>query len=147
MERWICETPIDLSRLLSEAEDAASGAVVVFCGTVRNENEGRPVESMTYEAHVSLAEKVLREIEQEAVEKYHVRRCRIQHRIGHLQLGELSVVIVVGAGHRSEAYEASRYAIDEVKRRAPIWKEEHYLDGQSRFLDGVPLTDSEEATL
>lgn len=147
MNRWICETPLDLSRLLSEAEDTASGAVVVFCGAVRNENEGRPVASMTYEAHVSLAEKVLRAIEQEAVEKFGARRCRIQHRIGHLRLGELSVAIVVCAGHRTEAYEASRYAIDEVKRRAPIWKEEHYLDGQSRFLDGIPLTGSEEATL
>ncbi len=147
MGRWICETPIDLSRLLGEAEDTASGAVVVFCGTVRDENEGRSVESMTYEAHISLAEKVLREIEQETVEKYGARRCRIQHRIGRLQLGELSVAIVVCAGHRAEAYEASRYAIDEVKRRAPIWKEEHYLDGQSRFLDGVPLTGPEEAAL
>lgn len=147
MSQWICEAPLDLFRLLSETEDAASGAVVVFCGTVRNENEGRPVESMTYEAHVSLAEKALRAIEQEAVTKFHARRCRIQHRIGHLQLGELSVAIVVWAGHRAEAYEASRYAIDEVKRRAPIWKEEHYLDGQSRFLDGIPLTGSEEAAL
>jgi molybdopterin synthase catalytic subunit len=99
---------------------------------------------MTYEAHVALAEKTLREIEQEALDKFGVRRCRIQHRIGHLELGEPSVLIVVRAGHRDEAYTASRYAIDEVKQRAPIWKEEHYADGNSRYLDGVPLKRKDE---
>ena len=91
-----------------------------------------------------LAEKVLQEIEAEVIEKFGVRRCRVQHRIGHLELGEPSVLIVVRAGHRAEAYEASRYAIDELKERAPIWKEEHYTDGDSRYLDGVPLRTKEK---
>jgi molybdopterin synthase catalytic subunit len=139
MGRWICDNPLDLAPLLSETEDPGSGALVIFYGTVRNENDGQPVHSMTYEAHVSLAEKVLREIEAEVLERFTVRRCRIQHRIGTLQLGEPSVLIVVRAGHRAEAYDASHYAIDEVKRRAPIWKEEHYVSGDSRYLDGIPL--------
>jgi molybdopterin synthase catalytic subunit len=144
MGRWIVTDPLELDPLLRETEDDASGALVIFYGTVRGENEGRPVQSMTYEAHVPLAEKALREIEQEALEKFGVRRCRIQHRIGHLELGEPSVLIVVRAGHRDGAYAASRYAIDEVKQRAPIWKEEHYADGDSRYLDGVPLKRKDE---
>jgi len=143
--RWICESPLELNPLLSETEDSGSGALVIFYGTVRDENEGQPVHAMTYEAHVSLAERVLSEIEAEALEKFAVRHCRIQHRIGTLQLGEPSVLIVVRAAHRDEAYKASRYAIDEVKQRAPIWKQEHYVGGESRYLDGVPLQRKEKA--
>jgi molybdopterin synthase catalytic subunit len=141
---WIVEQPLELEPLLRETEDHASGALVIFYGTVRDENDNRPVGSMTYEAHVGLAEKMLQAIEAEAIEKFGVRRCRIQHRIGHLELGEPSVMIVVRAAHRAEAYAASRYAIDELKERAPIWKEEHYTDGDSRYLDGVPLRTPEK---
>lgn len=144
MGRWISDTPLDLAPLLNETEDHSSGALVIFYGTVRDENDGQPVHSMTYEAHVSLAEKVLREIEAEVLERFGVRRCRIQHRIGTLQLGEPSVLIVVRAAHRAEAYDASRYAIDEVKQRAPIWKEEHYVSGETRYLDGIPLQRKEK---
>jgi molybdopterin synthase catalytic subunit len=139
MSRWICETPLELEPLLKETDDPGSGALVIFYGTVRNENEGQPVEAMTYEAHLSLAEKVLREIEEEALARFAVRRCRIQHRIGRLELGDPSVLIVVRSAHRADAYAASKYAIDEVKQRAPIWKEEHYISGDSRYLEGVPL--------
>jgi len=141
---WITDQPLEVDSLLRDTVDHSSGALVVFYGTVRDENEGRPVQSMTYEAHVGLAEKVLAEIETEAIEKFGVRRCRIQHRIGHLELGEPSVLIVVRAAHRAEAYAASRYAIDELKERAPIWKEEHYAEGDSRYLDGVPLRKNEK---
>lgn len=144
MGRWIVSGPLALEPLLQETEDVSSGALVVFYGTVRDHNDGRPVESMTYEAHVALAERVLAEIEEETLTRFGVRRCRIQHRVGHLALGEPSVLIVVRAGHRDAAYAASRYAIDELKQRAPIWKEEHYADGESRYLDGVPLTRKDE---
>jgi molybdopterin synthase catalytic subunit len=145
MGRWITEDPLQLEPLLAETEDESSGALVVFYGTVRNENEGRPVSGMTYEAHVSMAEKVLRELEAEVLDRFDVRRCRIVHRIGALKLGEASVIIVVRGGHRGPTYEASRYAIDELKQRVPIWKQEHYIDGDSRYLDGVPLRSKEEA--
>lgn len=139
MGRWITEAPLDIAALLAETEDPSCGGLVVFVGTVRDENEGRPVQAMTYEAHVSLAEKVLAEIEQEVLTRFPVARCRIMHRTGFMTLGEASVVVVVRAGHRDEAFAAARYGIDEVKTRAPIWKEEHYADGQSKYLDGVPL--------
>ncbi len=144
MSRWISEAPLDAEAVASEVEDLGSGAVVTFAGTVRNEHAGRSVRAMTYEAHVPLAEKALRALEEEVVARFDVRRCRIRHRVGTLQLGEPSVVIAVAAAHRAEAFEAARYAIDELKRRAPIWKEEHYEGGESRFLDGVPLKSGNE---
>lgn len=144
MGRWVTETPLDLAALLAETDDPACGGLVVFGGTVRNENEGRPVRAVTYEAHIALAEKVLRELETEVLARFPVRHCRIQHRIGTLRLGEPSVYIVVRAGHRAEAFDAAEYAIDELKQRVPIWKEEHYVEGGSRYLDGVPLQRKEQ---
>lgn len=143
MSRWILNSPLDVNALLQETEDPGSGALIVFYGTVRDQNEGQPVNGMSYEAHVSMAEKVLAEIEQEAIQRFGARQVRIQHRIGALALGEPSVLVVVRAAHRAEAYAASRYAIDELKQRAPIWKEEHYVSGDSRYLDGVPLKKDE----
>ncbi|GAB4449511.1 MAG: molybdenum cofactor biosynthesis protein MoaE [Anaerolineae bacterium] len=145
MSRWILEEPLDPEALLHETEDPACGGVVVFCGTVRNENEGLPVSGMTYEAHAPMAEKALRAIEAEVCARFAARHCRIQHRVGPLKLGEVSVVVVVRAPHRAAAFEGARYAIDEVKKRAPIWKEEHYVNGASRYLEGVPLQSGEDA--
>ena len=143
MGRWITDQPLDTTALIAETDDLASGALIIFLGTVRNENDGLPVRGMYYEAHTVLAETVIAQIEQEACTQHGARVCRIQHRIGVLALGEPSVIVVTRAAHRREAYAASRYAIDEVKRRAPIWKEEHYTDGDSRYLEGVPLTPPE----
>jgi molybdopterin synthase catalytic subunit len=139
MSRWITEESIDLNALLQETEDPSSGALVVFVGTVRDHNEGKPVEAVTYEAYKPLAEKALEELEQEVLEHFDVQRCRIQHRVGHLKLKEPSVAIVVRAAHRAEAFKAAEYAIDELKKRVPVWKEEHYTTGESCYLEGVPL--------
>ena len=147
MGRWITENPLDLNQLLQETADPGSGGLVIFCGTVRNENDGKRVRAITYEAHTSLAEKVLREIEEEVLSRFDVRRCRIQHRVGMLPLGEPSVIVVVRAAHRAQAFEAARHAIDELKQRAPIWKEEHYVAGESRFLEGAPLKPEEKLKL
>ena len=137
--RWIQTEPLDLGALLAEASDPASGAVVVFCGRVRDHNEGRRVRSLAYDAHVAIAERVLRDLEGEVVARFGVRCCRIQHRVGPLALEEPSVYIVVASPHREEAFAAAVYAIDTLKARAPIWKEERYDDGDSRFVEGVPL--------
>jgi len=142
MNRHLVEGPIDLGALLAETEDPGSGALVVFVGTVRDHNEGKPVEAVTYEAYKPLAEKALQALEQEVLERFPVRRCRIQHRVGRLKLTEPSVAIVVRAAHRPEAFEAAKWAIDELKKRVPIWKEEHYVTGEKRYLDGTPLRSS-----
>lgn len=141
--------PLELDRLLEETADPASGGLVVFAGTVRNENEGRSVERLSYEAHAALAERTLAQLEEEVLDRFEVRRCRVAHRTGTLEVGEPSVLVVVRAAHRAEAFEAARWAIDELKERVPLWKEEHYADGESRYLDGTPLrtdaTDGEAA--
>lgn len=139
MGRCVQSEPLDLDALLLEVSGHDSGAYVVFSGTVRNENEGRAVRVMVYDAHIPLAEKVLADLEDDVIARFDVLGCRIQHRVGELQLGEPSVIIVVGAAHRAAAFEAAHYAIDTLKQRAPIWKEEQYADGESRFLDGAPL--------
>lgn len=131
--------PLDLESLLEETADPGCGALVVFAGTVRNENRGRPVERLSYEAHGELAEKTLARLEDEVVERFDVRECRLQHRTGTLAVGEPSVLVVVRAPHRAQAFEAGRWAIDELKERVPLWKEEHYADGESEYLEGTPL--------
>lgn len=139
MSRWVTEGPIDLDALIRETEDPGSGALVVFVGTVRDHNDGKPVEAVTYEAYTPLAEKALEELEREVLRRFNVRRCRIRHRVGRLPLKEPSVAIVIRAAHRAEVFQAAKYAIDELKRRVPIWKEEHYTTGESRHLEGMPL--------
>ena len=138
MER-ITDQPLDLNALVTATDDPACGALAVFTGTVRNTNDGRPVERLTYEAHRQLAEDVLKQLETEVCERFGVDHCLTQHRVGTLELGEPSVHVVVRSGHRAEAFEAARYAIDELKERAPIWKREHYADGESGYLDGTPM--------
>jgi len=138
-ERRIRADPLDLESLLAETEDPACGALVVFSGTVRNHNRDRRVESLAYEAHRPLAESVLRELEAEVIERFGVRACRIRHRVGRLEPGEPSVYVVVRSDHRDEAFRAGRHAIDELKERLPVWKEESYAEGDRHHLEGTPL--------
>lgn len=131
--------PLDLARLMNETEDDSCGALVVFGGTVRLDNNGREVASMDYSAYGPLAAKTLAEIEAETIVKHAARACRIQHRTGHLRLGETSVYVVVRAKHRAEAFDAARYAIETLKQRVAIWKQERYSDGSSAYLDGCEV--------
>lgn len=135
----LTEQPLDIDALLGETATDAAGALVIFGGTVRIENEGRPVIGMTYTAYAPLAQKTLGEIEQECIGRFDILRCRIVHRTGTLALGELSVLVVVRAAHRPAAFEAARYAIDTLKQRVALWKEEHYTDGRAQYLEGTPL--------
>jgi len=112
------------------------GAVLLFLGTVRNQNEGRRVVGMRYDAYVAMAESVLAEIAAEAATRLGTDRIVVAHRIGNLRVGEVSVAIAVSSPHRAEAYEASRYVIEEIKKRLPVWKEEHYAEGDARWLEG-----------
>lgn len=132
--------PLDIDTLLEETQDAESGALIVFSGTVRNHHAGKGVTRLEYTAHAALVEQVLAELEQETIERFGVRQCRIVHRQGVLDIGEDSVLVVVRSAHRAQAFEAARYAIDELKQRTPVWKREHYSDGSVDYQDGVPLT-------
>src|SRR5699024_8138329 len=109
--------PLDIDSLLEETRDAESGALIVFSGTVRNHHAGKGVTRLEYTAHTALVEQVLGELEQETIERFGVRQCRIIHRHGVLEIGDDSVLVVVRSAHRAQAFEAARYAIDELKQR------------------------------
>ncbi len=139
MTAHLTEAPLDLDSLLATTAGPESGALVVFGGTVRNVHEGRAVQGMSYTAYAPLAEKTLSEIEAETRTRFDVTQCRLIHRLGELAVGELSVLVVVRAAHRDAAFKAARWAIDTLKQRVPIWKEEHYRDGKSAHLEGIEL--------
>jgi molybdopterin synthase catalytic subunit/molybdopterin converting factor small subunit len=117
----------------------ACGALVMFAGTVRNHHDGRDVTGIRYHAYAPLAERRLREIERDTLARYPIASCEIVHATGELTVGDVSVLVLVRSGHRAEAFAAAQYAIDAVKASVPIWKEEHYAEGHSAFVEGVPL--------
>jgi molybdopterin synthase catalytic subunit len=119
--------PIDLSALSGAAPE--DGAVCLFLGVVRNENGGRPVRHLEYEAYEEMAQPLMDEIATETRRRWPVTDVRIVHRLGRLEIGEPSVAIAVTAPHRGAAFEACRYAIDTLKATVPIWKKEFYADG------------------
>ena len=132
--------PIDPSAVLDRVGAPEDGAVSLFLGTVRNRNEGRPVGGMEYEGYAEMAREQLAGIVREAAGRCGGDRIAAVHRLGELAVGEVSVAIAVSTPHRAEAFDAARYVIEEIKKRLPVWKREHYLDGRSEWLDGqVPV--------
>ena len=128
--------PIDAARLLGSVVSDDDGAALLFWGVVRNHNEGRPVSHLEYHAYAEMAERMMRRIGDEAIARHGVGDVGIVHRVGRLAIGEASVAIAVAAPHRGEAYEASRYVIEELKKRVPVWKREGYVDGESEWVPG-----------
>jgi molybdopterin synthase catalytic subunit len=131
----LVEGPIDVAALIHEVESPACGAVSVFVGTVRDVNDGRPVTGIDYSAYDAMAVKEMRRIVQEADSRFGVDRIVVEHRLGYLALGEASVAIVVAHPHRGAALDATRFVIEELKKRVPIWKREHYVDGTREWID------------
>lgn len=125
--------PIDVAALAGASP--ADGAVCLFVGVVRNENQGRAVLRLEYEAYEEMALPLLEEIAAETGRLYPVTDVRLVHRLGRLEIGETSVAVAVSSPHRAEAFAACRFAIDTLKARVPIWKKELYADG-SAWLDG-----------
>lgn len=138
MTQWshVGPEPIDPPAVLARVGDVSHGAVMLFVGTVRDHAEGRRVGGMGYEAYASMAEAVLAEIVAEAATRWNTDQVAAAHRIGELDLGEASVAIAVSTPHRADAYEASRYVIEQIKVRLPVWKHEHFVDGESRWVPG-----------
>lgn len=130
----IVTQPIDPAILRQQALDPAAGAFCSFEGWVRNHHQGRDVHALDYEAYRSLAEKEGNRIVAEAKERFGILHAACQHRVGHLKVGELAVVVAVSAAHRDAAFDACRYLIDELKARVPIWKKEHFVDGESGWV-------------
>jgi len=128
-------TPIVADPHAAGLTDPASGGYVSFEGWVRNHNEGREVRRLEYEAMSGLAEREGERIIAEACARYGVTHAVCVHRVGELAVGELAVWVGVSAGHRDEAFRACRYIIDEVKHRVPIWKKEHYQQGNSGWVN------------
>ncbi|WP_066375377.1 molybdenum cofactor biosynthesis protein MoaE [Anabaena sp. CA = ATCC 33047] len=127
--------PLSLEEVYTKADDPANGAIVVMSGMVRNQTDGKPVVSLEYQAYEPMALQVFYQIAADIRAKwFDVNRVVIHHRIGRLQIGEISVLVAVGCPHRSEAFEACRYAIDTLKHNAPIWKKEHWADGSSSWV-------------
>jgi molybdopterin synthase catalytic subunit len=140
----VVSAPIRTSAVLAELAAAENGAELLFHGVVRNRNEGRPVQAVSYDVFAPLAETAFREIGEEAVARFGPGlRVVVVHRSGRLEVGEVSVVVGVASPHRDEAYGASRYVIEQLKVRAPIWKQEHYVDGDSAWLLGHTLRAAE----
>ncbi|MBT3587005.1 MAG: molybdenum cofactor biosynthesis protein MoaE [Halobacteriovoraceae bacterium] len=123
----IAEEPIDIAAIRQKAGDDSVGGIAIFEGVVRNHNEGHGVQSLEYQAYSEMAEREGQVIMQETLEKFDIVTAFCQHRIGHLKIREMAVYIYVGSKHRREAFEACQYIINEVKKRVPIWKKEHYL--------------------
>lgn len=129
---------IDTAELLHKIKCPADGAVVVFEGVVRNNSRGRRTLFLDYEAYEEMALKRMNGLAEQAISQFQVREVAMVHRIGRLQLGETSVVVLVSSGHRAAAFEACRWLIDSLKRTVPIWKKEHFADG-AVWADGEPF--------
>ena len=127
----VVDHPLSADAITAAVDHPGAGGVVVFSGVVRDETDGRPVKYREYEAHPPMAVRKMQEIGSAARTRWPgVKRVAMQHRIGRLEIGEASVLIAVSAAHRAEAFEACRYAIDTLKRTVPVWKKEHFEDGE-----------------
>lgn len=135
MRTAIVDQPIDSTALTAEVARHANGATVLFIGTVRDVNDGRGVSGMEYTAYRSMAERELADIVRETSVRFGTADIVVEHRLGVLELGEASVVIAVAHPHRGEAYDASRYIIEQLKQRLPIWKREAYVDGTREWVN------------
>jgi molybdopterin synthase catalytic subunit len=126
---------IEVAALRAALADPACGGYAAFEGWVRDHNEGQRVEHLEYEAYEPLAVREAERIVAEAVARFGVRHACCAHRVGELRVGELAVWVGVSAPHRDEAFRACRYIIDEIKHRLPIWKKEHYVNGDSGWVN------------
>lgn len=136
--------PIDVSSLTRDVASDDRGAISIFLGIVRNSNEGREVNGIDYSAYDAMAVAEMNRIVDEALSKFSGVAIALAHRIGTLDVGDVSVAIACSHAHRAAALDANRYVIEELKRRVPIWKREHYRDGTSEWVD--PLRRPAEAT-
>src|SRR3989338_3149781 len=126
----VSDKPLNLQELIDYVTDPEAGAIVTVVGATRNHNEGRRVISLDYEAYPEMAEKELARVGEEAKKSWNIQRMGIVHRIGPVKITEPSVIIAVSAAHRDDAFQACRFAIEEIKKSVPIWKKEIFEGGE-----------------
>jgi molybdopterin synthase catalytic subunit len=141
----VTQEPLNLQELIDVVTDPEAGAIATFIGTTRNNNDGRKVIALDYEAYPEMAEKELARLGEEAKQKWQICRMAIAHRLGPVQITEPSVMIAVSAAHREAAFAACRFAIEEIKKTVPIWKKEVFEGGEIWIgsQSGQPLADKE----
>lgn len=138
----IVDREIDTGALISEVKSDGAGAVSVFIGTVRDVSDGRGVIGLEYEAYRAMAESELVAILDEAAAKFEIASLVAEHRIGELGIGDVSVAIAASHAHRTPAIECAQFVIEEIKKRVPIWKREHFVDGTREWVDPRARTEA-----
>ena len=131
--------PLDVPALLARAARPDCGAIALFLGTTRDHHAGRRVVRLEYEAYPVMALVALERLERESLARFAIAACSIVHRLGEVPLAEASVAVVVTAAHRAPAFDACRWAMDELKRTVPIWKKEFFAEGEADWVQGTPL--------
>jgi len=126
----LSEQPLDVAATVARVSGPGMGGIVTFAGAVRDEARGRSIRHLEYEAYPEMAEREMQKIVAAAAERWPDAKVAIAHRAGHLEIGELAVVIAAAAPHRADAFEACRFAIDTLKETVPIWKKEVATDGE-----------------
>ncbi len=122
---------LDTAEAIQAAGSPAAGAINVFLGVVRDNNLGRRVQYLEYDAYPSMAERVMRELAVEAKERFALEDCAVLHRTGRLEIGEASLLIAVSCGHRAASFEAGHWLVNEIKKKVPVWKKEVWEDGEA----------------
>lgn len=130
MNYEISKTPIDIQSVIDKVVQRNAGAITTFIGTVREMTKDKKTLYLIYDAYEPMAVKKLEQIGQEIQSRWEGAEVAITHRIGRLEITDIAVVIAVSTPHRADAYEANRYAIERIKEIVPIWKKEHWEDGQ-----------------
>jgi molybdopterin synthase catalytic subunit len=131
--------PIPIEQLLAAARRPDCGAIALFLGTTRDHHEGRQVAQLAYEAYEPMALAAMEALERQALDRFDIATCRIVHRLGEVPLAEASVAVVVASAHRGPAFDACRWAMDELKRTVPIWKKEFFAEGGEGWVKGTRL--------
>ncbi|HEY4230303.1 MAG TPA: molybdenum cofactor biosynthesis protein MoaE [Thermoanaerobaculia bacterium] len=140
---YLTDAPLDLTSLVKEARPS-DGALSLFVGVVRNQNDGRPTIAIEYEAYGTMAEEQIARIVEQLGREFPAARLLVRHRLGRLSVGDASIAIVATSPHRAEAFAVCRAAIDRIKTTVPIWKKEFHPDGSSDWVD--PTRGSEVRT-
>ena len=122
---------LDTAEAIASVASSRAGAINIFLGVVRDNNLGRSVNHLDYEAYPTMAEKVMREIAEESVVRFGFEDVAVLHRTGRLEIGETSLLIAVSSGHRAESFEGGHWLVNEIKKRVPVWKKEVWADGES----------------